>query len=229
MNHLNPINGRAGIIVPEGIIFQSGKAYKELRKNLVENSLYAVVSLPSGVFNPYAGVKTSILLLDKQLAKERDDILFVKVENDGYSLGAKRRAVAGNQLPEALQAIEQFRAGEEISSSLVHAVKKGEIAESGDYNLSGDRYKSSLMLSGGANPTLFTSLENVAEIYQPKTITSKEIKDEGKYKVFGANGVIGYYDQYNHDESEVAVTCRGATCGPLTLPNHKAGLLEMLW
>lgn len=66
--HLNP-NGRAGIIVPEGVIFQSGKAYKELRKMLVENYLYAVVSLPAGVFNPYSGVKTSILLMDKALAK----------------------------------------------------------------------------------------------------------------------------------------------------------------
>lgn len=61
--HLNP-GGRAGIIVPEGVIFQSGKAYKALRKMLVENYLYAVVSLPAGVFNPYSGVKTSILLMN---------------------------------------------------------------------------------------------------------------------------------------------------------------------
>ena len=62
--------GRAGIIVPEGIIFQNANAYKDLRKLLVEHSLYAVVSLPSGVFNPYSAVKTSILFLDKQLAKK---------------------------------------------------------------------------------------------------------------------------------------------------------------
>ncbi len=65
--HLTP-TGRAGIIVPEGIIFQSQTAYKELRKMLVENSLVAVVSLPAGCFNPYSGVKTSILILDKSLA-----------------------------------------------------------------------------------------------------------------------------------------------------------------
>ena len=63
MNHLRP-KGRAGIIVPEGIIFQSGTAHKELRKNLVNDGLYAVVSLPSGVFAPYSGVKTSILLFN---------------------------------------------------------------------------------------------------------------------------------------------------------------------
>lgn len=59
--HLTP-KGRAAVIVPEGIIFQSAGAYKQLRKMLVENHLYAIVSLPAGVFNPYSGVKTSILL-----------------------------------------------------------------------------------------------------------------------------------------------------------------------
>ena len=140
-NHLKP-TGRAGIIVPEGIIFQSGNAYKQLRKSLIEDSLYAVVSLPSGVFNPYAGVKTSILLLDKKLAKERDDILFVKIENDGFSLGAQRRKVSGNQLPKALEIIEQYKNSEELISELAHVVSRQEIIDSGDYNLSGDRYRS---------------------------------------------------------------------------------------
>jgi type I restriction enzyme M protein len=134
-------NGRAGIIVPEGIIFQSGNAYKELRKSLVENSLYAVVSLPSGVFNPYAGVKTSILVLDKELAAKNDEVLFVKIENDGYSLGAQRRPIDGSQFPKALQTIERFKKGEELQTEFAHAVKREQIAESGDYNLSGERYK----------------------------------------------------------------------------------------
>ena len=68
--HLKP-NGRAGIIVPEGIIFQIGTAYKQLRKRLIETSLIGVISLPSGVFNPYSGVKTSILILDKSKNKKR--------------------------------------------------------------------------------------------------------------------------------------------------------------
>jgi len=59
--HLTP-QGRAGIIVPEGVIFQSQTAYTQLRKMLVEEYLVAVVSLPAGVFNPYSGVKTSILI-----------------------------------------------------------------------------------------------------------------------------------------------------------------------
>ena len=97
--HLTP-TGRAGIIVPEGIIFQSQTAYKELRKLLVENSLVAIVSLPAGCFNPYSGVKTSILILDKSLARQSHTIAFFKVENDGFGLGAQRRAIAKNDLPQ---------------------------------------------------------------------------------------------------------------------------------
>jgi type I restriction enzyme M protein len=143
--HLNP-KGRAGIIVPEGVIFQSGNAYKELRKMLVENYLYAVVSLPSGVFNPYSGVKTSILVMDKTLAKQSDKILFVKIENDGYSLGSQRADVKGSQLDEAVEVLNSFKETvinqkEFTNIPMAHAVEKSKIAESGEYNLSGERYK----------------------------------------------------------------------------------------
>jgi type I restriction enzyme M protein len=151
--HLNP-KGKAGIIVPEGVIFQSGTAYKALRKMLVEDYLYAVVSLPAGVFNPYSGVKTSILLMDKALARQRKEILFVKIDNDGYNLGAQRTAVKGSQLEEAIALIHSFCHPELVSGSvnemlkqvqyesfIAHAVLRTEIAANGDYNLSGDRYR----------------------------------------------------------------------------------------
>lgn len=138
--HLNP-KGRAGIIVPEGVIFQSGTAYKDLRKMLVEKYLYAVVSLPAGVFNPYSGVKTSILLMDKQFAKKSDEILFIKIENDGYNLGAQRNPIKGSQLDEAIELLQQFKAGEFSESKIARIVLKKEIEKNGDYNLSGERYK----------------------------------------------------------------------------------------
>jgi type I restriction enzyme M protein len=131
--HLNP-KGRAGIIVPEGIIFQSGTAYKDLRKMLIEKHLYAVVSLPAGVFNPYSGVKTSILLMDRELSKTRKEILFVKIENDGFGLGAQRNSIKGGQLDDAIQIIKQFREGNFTDSSIAHSVSKELIAENGDYN-----------------------------------------------------------------------------------------------
>lgn len=151
--HLNP-KGRAGIIVPEGVIFQSGTAYKELRKMLVDNYLYAVVSLPAGIFNPYSGVKTSILLMDKELAKKSNELLFVKIDNDGFNLGAQRNAVKGGQLEEAIKIIHDFAANGKLLSilpSIAHIVSKTEIAKNGDYNLSGERYKSAIIISSHFN------------------------------------------------------------------------------
>ena len=109
MEHINS-TGKAGVIVPEGIVFQSANAYKELRKKLVdEKYLYAVVSLPSGVFQPYSGVKTSILFMDKQLAKKTDKVLFVEIKNDGFDLGAQRREIDKNDIPKALELINEWQ------------------------------------------------------------------------------------------------------------------------
>lgn len=198
-SHLKP-TGRAGIVVPEGIIFQSGKAYKELRKNLVENSLYAVVSLPAGVFNPYAGVKTSVLLLDKELAKQRDEILFVKVENDGYSLNAQRRPIAGSQFPEALEFIEKFKAGEEFASEFTHTVPRSKIAESGDYNLSGDRYRVTKIPENLDWPVV--ELGEVIKLNFGERITKKESQGT-KYPVYGGGGESFRTDEFNRDSEYV--------------------------
>ena len=145
--HLTP-SGRAGIIVPEGIIFQSQTAYKQLRKMLVEEYLVAVVSLPAGVFNPYSGVKTSILILDKTLAKKTGTMAFFKIENDGFGLGAQRREIDKNDLPQAQAEIGEYlrrlRAGEsveEFQPTLGLVVEKAKVAANGDYNLSGERYR----------------------------------------------------------------------------------------
>lgn len=198
-SHLKP-NGRAGIVVPEGIIFQSGKAYKELRKNLIENSLYAVVSLPAGVFNPYAGVKTSVLLLDKELAKQRDEVLFVKVENDGFSLNAQRRKITGDQLPEALQAIERFKSGEELQTEFAHAVSREEVADSGDYSLSGDRYKVNIQQSRTDWPIV--SLDEIIELDFGTRITKKDAEGT-KYPVYGGGGKSFYTDTFNRSDEYV--------------------------
>jgi type I restriction enzyme M protein len=155
--HLAP-GGRAGIIVPEGIIFQSQTAYTQLRKMLVEDYLVAVVSLPAGVFNPYSGVKTSILILDKSLAKQTDTIAFFKVENDGFNLGAQRRPIDKDDLPRVRSELAEYlrglRAresteptsrgrgkGEGFKPTLGLVVSKEKIAANGDYNLGGERYR----------------------------------------------------------------------------------------
>ena len=157
-DHLNH-TGRAGIIVPEGIIFQSQNAHKQLRKMLVEDCLVAVVSLPGGVFNPYSGVKTSILIMDKALARKSDTIAFFKVENDGYDLGAQRRPITDNDLPQVQAELTEYlnlqRSGEPLDNfhpktGLV--VHKAKIATDGEYNLSGERYRETRSFSS-AFPT----------------------------------------------------------------------------
>ena len=180
--HLTP-NGRAAIIVPEGIIFQSQTAYKDLRKMLVENSLVAVISLPAGCFNPYSGVKTSILLLDKSLARQSDTIGFFKVENDGFGLGAQRRAIEKNDLPQVQAALDAYlnRDGQDkqdqatalnsscpscasmleslVQSGTALIVPKEKIATNGDYSLSGERYR-----EGAASVALMWPLVPIGEV-----------------------------------------------------------------
>ena len=409
--HLTP-NGRAGIIVPEGIIFQSQNAYKDLRKKLVENSLVAVISLPAGCFNPYSGVKTSILLLDKSLARKTQTIAFFKVENDGYDLGAQRRPIQKNDLPKVREELESYLATlrerkdpSELTLTTALIVPKEKIAANGDYKLTGDQYREGAIHAGlewplvpigdlcvverGASPRpindfitdapdgvnwikigdaelgakyitstkervtpagaaksrrvkpgdfilsnsmsfgrpyimatdgcihdgwlllrdhsekldqdflynilgslqVFAQFEQAAtggvvnnlnselvrrvkiplppleiqkeivaeiedyqkvingaraildnyrphipinpdwpmvelgvicDLYQPKTITQQDLLEDGAYLVFGANGVIGRFDQYNHEEDEVLITCRGATCGTVNRSEPKS-------
>ncbi|MFZ2208138.1 MAG: N-6 DNA methylase [Porticoccaceae bacterium] len=147
--HLTP-NGRAGIIVPEGIIFQSQGAYRQLRKLLVEDYLIAVVSLPAGVFQPYSGVKTSILILDKALARSSDSIAFVKVQNDGFGLGAQRRAIDKNDLPAATTALQAFRHSRPRSESRAGA--NGNPGDTALQPLRHSRPRSESRAGAGGNP-----------------------------------------------------------------------------
>ncbi|WP_244497891.1 N-6 DNA methylase [Mesorhizobium sp. Root695] len=410
--HLTP-QGRAAVIVPEGIIFQSQGAYVRLREMLVRNHLAAVISLPAGVFNPYSGVKTSILILDRAVAKASQHIAFFKIENDGFALGAQRKAIKGAQLPQVKEELSGWLAaartgrGEELDSPLGFAVAREQLAAGGDYNLIGERYREEehkqfeiprvpigeisvlnppknelrnmdpstevsfvpmatlnewridfdseetkqlgevgnsytyfaegdvllakvtpcfengkagiakklkngigfgssefyvlrpgervlpqwiyrcitheafrsraipqMTGTGGLQrvprafveqfkiplPPLDVQREIVAEInsyqrivdsaraiidnyrphiptdpeweiftlgdvcdlYQPKTITSSDLKADGEYVVYGANGIIGRYDQYNHEHPEVLITCRGATCGTINMSQPKS-------
>jgi type I restriction enzyme M protein len=175
--HLSP-TGRAGIIVPEGIIFQSQGAYSELRKMLVEKHLIAVISLPAGVFNPYSGVKTSVLILDRSLARQSDTIGFFKVENDGFGLGAQRRGIDKNDLPQVkaeldayFEALRNHQPTAEMRTIHGLVVPKEKIAANGDYNLSGERYR-----EGAAQSRVYAShvLSEVCDIFNGSTPSKQE-------------------------------------------------------
>lgn len=114
LQHLNSEKGKAGFIIPEGIIFTTSGDYVALRKWLLyEAGLWAVVSLPANVFQPYSGVKTSILFIDKEVARNRTEVLMLKIENDGFSLNTNRNEIKANDLPEALQWLELSKTNKE--------------------------------------------------------------------------------------------------------------------
>lgn len=195
--HLTP-NGRAAIVVPEGIIFQSQSAYVALRKMLVENHLAAVISLPAGVFNPYSGVKTSILILDRAVAKASKHVAFFKIENDGFALGAQRKAVKGSKLAQVkaelgawLQAA-RAGGGEGLESNLGSAVKRARLAEGGDYNLSGERYGEKT-----EKPSAFplVPFNEVCTLEYGKSLP-QSARIGGPYPVMGSNGVSGFHNEF---------------------------------
>ena len=109
IEHLTP-NGRAGIIVPEGIHFVAQSGHTQLRRTLVESGLLLVdITLPHGVFKPYASVKTHILVVDPTLARRSESVLFVEIENDGFTQSDTRDAIPGSQLEAALHCIRSFK------------------------------------------------------------------------------------------------------------------------
>ncbi len=198
-------NGRAAVIVPEGIIFQSGTAYKALRKMLVENYLVGVISLPAGVFNPYSGVKTSILWLDKTLAKKTDEIIFVKIENDGFDLGAQRRESKLNDLPAALESLRAYNKtlGVLAMNSIaenpkglganVTVVEKARIGGNGDYNLSGERYRKQDI--GTQTKFPLVAIGELCTFEYGKALKQQD-RAGGDYPVFGSNGIVGYHNEF---------------------------------
>lgn len=109
IEHLTP-DGRAAVIVPEGIHFVQNGAYRQLREKMINDKLLlADISLPHGVFKPYASVKTHILIIDSKLAKKTDEILFLEIDNDGFSQSDTREEISGSQLADAIICFEEFK------------------------------------------------------------------------------------------------------------------------
>lgn len=137
--------GRAAVIIPEGVLFSGSKNQKSTREVLLkDNNLEAVISLPSGVFKPYAGVKTSILIFTKiktgSTAFNTEKVWFYELLNDGYSLDDNRRKLSDNPLPIAKQAFDK-RGTDSQSKRLTHFyVPVNEIQEN-SFDLSYNRYK----------------------------------------------------------------------------------------
>jgi len=134
--------GRAAVIVPDGVLFGSSKAHKTLRKMLVEEQkLDAIVSMPSGVFKPYAGVSTAILFFTKTNSGGTDNVWFYDMQSDGYSLDDKRTELESSDLGDILERWNNLK-GEEDRKRTEQSflVPKADLAAN-DYDLSINRYK----------------------------------------------------------------------------------------
>lgn len=205
INHLKP-KGRAGMIVPEGIIFQSGTAYKQLRKNLIADGLYCVVSLPSGVFQPYSGVKTSILLFDNDLTKKHNKFLFVDIRDIGVSLGTTQAPINKNDLVPAVKLINQFRENSAIElSNLAFITNKTEIEKLG-YDLSASKYKKAVAVS--TEKPLFT-LSEICNISKGKSSSTKT--ESGLYPLYLTAKELKTADHFDFDGEGVCVPLISAT------------------
>ena len=157
------IGGRCACIVPDGVLFGSSTAHKAIRKELVEgNRLEAVISMPSGVFKPYAGVSTAILIFTKTGHGGTDKVWFYDMKADGYSLDDKRSETKENDIPDI---VERFRnldkEAERKRTDQSFLVPKEEIAGN-DYDLSINKYK---------------EIEYVAVEYPPTSEIMAEIRD----------------------------------------------------
>ena len=134
--------GRCASIVPDGVLFGSSKAHKDIRKEIVENhKLEAVISLPSGVFKPYAGVSTAILILTKTTGGGTDHVWFYDMKADGYSLDDKRQPIQDNDIPDIIERFSHLENEvERQKTEQSFFVSVDEIRETG-YDLSINKYK----------------------------------------------------------------------------------------
>ncbi len=199
MRLLKP-GGRAAVIVPDGVLFGSSKAHKELRRLIVEEQkLDAVISLPSGAFKPYAGVSTAILLFTKTNSGGTDNVWFYDLQADGWSLDDKRQPLlpeeklgstpkaalnesehAKNNLPDVLLRWSQ-RSGSELKRARTEqsfCVPKADIAANG-YDLSINRYKE--------------VVHEEVEHLPPKEILAKlaQLEDEIQQGMKALEGLLG--------------------------------------
>ena len=134
--------GRCACIVPDGVLFGASKAHKALRQEIVEqHRLQAVISMPSGVFKPYAGVSTAVLVFTKTGAGGTDKVWFYDMQADGFSLDDKRTPVKENDIPDIVERfhhMEQEADRKRTDKSFL--VPKQEIVDN-DYDLTINKYK----------------------------------------------------------------------------------------
>jgi type I restriction enzyme M protein len=160
------IGGRCACIVPDGVLFGSSTAHKAIRKEIIENNrLEAIISMPSGVFKPYAGVSTAIMIFTKTGHGGTDNVWFYDMKADGFSLDDKRSPVAENDIPDIIERFSHLEAeAERQRTEQSFFVPKQEIVEN-DYDLSINKYKKTEYVAVEYPPTseILAELERLNE------------------------------------------------------------------
>jgi type I restriction enzyme M protein len=192
VEHLS-IKGKAGIVVPDGIVANPSSLYIKLRKLAVENGLYAVVSLHNMVFKPYAGAKTSILFFDKEFAKRNNKIIFAKLNNDGFEKGEQRRKIEIDDIPKIKLLLADFKTGSENIKSDIDFVilKKENLTEK--CSLFVNKY----LIANRENENETKQISELFDIEKGSLQSTK--KTEGEFNFITAAQEWSKHNEYTHD------------------------------
>jgi len=198
-------SAKSGFIIPEGVLNNEGSAYKTVRKKLIsENYLVSIVELPHGVFKPYASVKTHVLILDKTIAAKKSEILFIQIENDGFTQTDSRKPIMGCQLNNAKELLLEFKGGQIKKSYNVkfNLVAKKEILQNTKINLIGRTYKA-LHLAERSKYTATKLTKNLVTIFKGLSPTQNTI--EGDYPLVVTAKNIRTADHYSFDTKAICI------------------------
>lgn len=196
MLRLLKIGGRCAVIIPDGVLFGSSKAHKQLRETLLsKHKLEAVISMPSGVFKPYAGVSTAIVIFTKTNNGGTDNVWFYDMQADGYSLDDKRSEIKDNDIPDIIQRFSQrSQTGEQSEQHRKRTeqsflVPLDEI-EASDWDLSINRYKE----------IVYQEVEYAAPV---EIIADIETLDEERRQALGLlKGMLGWFQNNLYSRQE---------------------------
>ena len=166
--------GRAAVIVPDGVLFGSSNAHKQIRKEILDNNkLEAVISMPSGVFKPYAGVSTAILIFTKTGSGGTDKVWFYDMKADGFSLDDKRQEVKENDIPDIVARFNNLEAETDRARTEQSFFVPVEDIVANDYDLSINKYKEVVYEKVEYEPTEVI----IGKIEQIETDIQKELAE----------------------------------------------------
>lgn len=230
MAEVNAIGDR-NIKYSEITKFVSAETYKNwFRKHLEKNDiLFSTVGRTASCSLYTGNTKTVIAqnLIGLRFGKDNPEFMFYLLTQDknnqqfkNIEMSAAQPSVKVSQmihleflvppLPEQNRIVSVL---ETWDKSIENLSKKIQVKKQIKKGLMQNLLKGKKRIKGFDGEWRKVTLGSICDLYQPKTITSAEVKNTGKYKVYGANGIIGYYDKYNHENAEVIITCRGSTCG----------------